>query len=109
MRRGQRLGRRLWKWAYAKGQYRRQGVLLAEIRRLVVRMAEENPTWGYTRIRGGALKNWKSISSSRHTLLGRRARLCRTTHAGIGLKAPEPLSVSNAGLVPASRARFTNS
>jgi transposase InsO family protein len=43
------------KWTYAKGQYRRQGVL-AEIQRLVVRMAEENPTWGYTRIRG-ALKN----------------------------------------------------
>jgi hypothetical protein len=30
--------------------------VLQEIRRLVVRMAEENPTWGYTRI-GGALKN----------------------------------------------------
>jgi putative transposase len=43
------------KWTYAKGQRRRQGVL-AEIRRLVIRMAEENPTWGYTRIRG-ALKN----------------------------------------------------
>ena len=43
------------KWAYAKGRSGRPGVL-AEIRRLVVRMAEENPTWGYTRIRG-ALKN----------------------------------------------------
>jgi putative transposase len=43
------------KWTYAKGQSRRQAVLV-EIRRLVVRMAEENPTWGYTRIRG-ALKN----------------------------------------------------
>ena len=42
------------KWTYARGPGRR-GVL-QEIRRLVVRMAEENPTWGYTRIRG-ALKN----------------------------------------------------
>jgi putative transposase len=43
------------KWTYATGRCGRPGVL-AEIRRLVVRMAEENPTWGYTRIRG-ALKN----------------------------------------------------
>ena len=43
------------KWTYAKGRPRRAGVL-AEIRRLVVRMAAENPTWGYTRIRG-ALEN----------------------------------------------------
>jgi transposase InsO family protein len=42
------------KWTYARTSGRR-GVLL-EIRRLVVRMAEENPTWGYTRIQG-ALKN----------------------------------------------------
>src|SRR5437660_10019772 len=43
------------KWTYAHGRSSRRGVLV-EIRRLVVRMAEENPTWGYTRIQG-ALKN----------------------------------------------------
>src|SRR5712691_8817171 len=43
------------KWTYAKPASSRRGVL-AEILRLVVRMAEENPTWGYTRIQG-ALKN----------------------------------------------------
>jgi putative transposase len=43
------------KWTYAKRRGGRPGAL-AEIRRLVVRMAEENPTWGYTRILG-ALKN----------------------------------------------------
>jgi transposase InsO family protein len=42
------------KWTYAP-RSRRRGVI-ADIRRLVVRMAEENPTWGYTRIQG-ALKN----------------------------------------------------
>jgi putative transposase len=43
------------KWTDANTRSSRRGVL-AEIRRLVVRMAEENPTWGYTRIQG-ALKN----------------------------------------------------
>jgi len=42
------------KWTYERKSGRR-GVL-AEIRRVVVRMAEDNPTWGYTRIQG-ALKN----------------------------------------------------
>jgi HTH-like domain len=42
------------KWTYARKSGPR-GVLL-EIRQLVVRMATENPTWGYTRIQG-ALKN----------------------------------------------------
>ena len=43
------------KWTYLSGRMGRRGVL-AQIRQLVVRMAEENPTWGYTRIQG-ALKN----------------------------------------------------
>jgi helix-turn-helix protein len=43
------------KWTFAKGRPRRAGVV-QEIRRLVLPMAEDNPTWGYTRIRG-ALKN----------------------------------------------------
>jgi hypothetical protein len=34
------------KWTYARQPGRRH--VLLEIRRLVVRMAEENPTWGYT-------------------------------------------------------------
>src|SRR5215468_4352045 len=42
------------KWTYARKLGRRS--VLLEIRRLVVRMATENPTWGYTRIQG-ALKN----------------------------------------------------
>jgi transposase InsO family protein len=42
------------KWTHARRSQPR-GVL-AEIRRLVVRIAEDNPTWGYRRIQG-ALKN----------------------------------------------------
>jgi transposase InsO family protein len=38
------------KWTYARTAGHRDVML--EIRRLVVRMAEENPTWGYTRIQG---------------------------------------------------------
>lgn len=42
------------KWTYPRRSQRR-GVM-AEIRGLVARMADDNPTWGYTRIQG-ALKN----------------------------------------------------
>ena len=42
------------KWTYPRRSQRRGA--LVEIRRLVVRMAQDNPTWGYTRIQG-ALKN----------------------------------------------------
>ena len=37
------------KWTYSNRRPGRPGVL-AEIRHLIVRMATENPTWGYTRI-----------------------------------------------------------
>ena len=43
------------KWTYTKRRGGRLSVR-AEIQRLAVRMAQENPTWGYTRILG-ALKN----------------------------------------------------
>ena len=70
------------KWTYARRRRGRPGVL-AEIRRLVVRMAAENPNWGYTRIQG-ALKN-----------VGHR--VARSTIA----------SILNAQGIPASRERPT--
>jgi hypothetical protein len=39
------------KWTYARRRPGRPGVL-TEIRDLVVRMASENPRWGYSRIQG---------------------------------------------------------
>jgi len=43
------------KWTYARQRPGRPGVR-REIRRLVIRMATDNPSWGYTQIQG-ALKN----------------------------------------------------
>jgi putative transposase len=43
------------KWTYGSPRHGRPGVQL-EIRRLVLQMANDNPSWGYTRIQG-ALKN----------------------------------------------------
>ena len=39
------------KWTYSRQRVGRPGVM-KEIRRLIVRMAEENPSWGYARIQG---------------------------------------------------------
>ncbi|NIM19729.1 MAG: transposase [Candidatus Latescibacteria bacterium] len=39
------------KWTYSQKRVGRPGVM-KEIRGLIIRMAEENPSWGYTRIQG---------------------------------------------------------
>ena len=56
------------KWTYARRRPGRPGVR-REIRRLVVRMATDNPRWGYTRIQGA----WKNVGH----------RVARSTIAGI--------------------------
>jgi len=71
------------KWTYARTGTRRRGVL-AEIRRLVVRIANENPTSGYTRIQG-ALKNL-----GHHVGRSTIARILRTQ--GISLVPERPTS-----------------
>jgi putative transposase len=66
------------KWTYAR-HAGRPGVL-AEIRQLVVRMADENPTWGYTRIQG-ALKN-VGHRVGRSTIGGScKPRVCRPSRS----------------------------
>jgi hypothetical protein len=50
------------KWTYATPRASRRGVV-AEIRRLVARMAVENPTWGYTRIQRRVAKREASRRS----------------------------------------------
>jgi hypothetical protein len=47
------------KWTYATSRPGRPGVQ-AEIRRLAVRMANDNASWGYTRIQGALKKPWPS-------------------------------------------------
>ena len=52
------------KWTYPNKRSGRHGVL-AEIRRLVVRMAEENPTWGYTRIQAPSRMSGIALAARR--------------------------------------------
>ena len=42
------------KWGYSQGSSRHQGVM-RHIQELVVRMANENASWGYTRIQGALM------------------------------------------------------
>src|SRR5262245_28582006 len=68
------------KWTYARKQGRR-GVAL-QIRRLVVRMAEENPTSGYTRIQGAECgPPRRTLNDSSHRIGGRVA--ARTAAADV--------------------------
>jgi putative transposase len=53
------------KWTYRAGQGRPADAQ-ARLRALVIRMATENPTWGYTRIQG-ALKTWATTSAGRRS------------------------------------------
>ena len=50
------------KWDFRKGRGPGRPGIMREISRLVVRMAQENPGWGYTRIQG-ALANLKVTRS----------------------------------------------
>jgi hypothetical protein len=78
------------KWTLAPKRLGRPGVM-QEIRRPVVRMAEENPTWGYTRIRGalkkrepscGALDNRPDPETAGHSSGARATDLVGHVSAG---------------------------
>ena len=73
------------KWTYGSSRHGRPGVQ-AEIRRLVVQMASENPSWGYTRIQG-ALKNL-GHSVARATV----ARILRREGIPPSRRAPDPVA-----------------
>ena len=66
------------KWTYRAGHGRPAG-LQAHLRALVIRMATENPTWGYTRIQG-ALKNLGHASAARRS----RASCARKAFRPVG-------------------------
>ena len=68
------------KWTY--GQQLGRRTVLVEIRRLVVRMAEENPTLGYTRIQG-ALRTWGTAWGDRRFGASGRRRAFRPYRSGL--------------------------
>jgi putative transposase len=52
------------KWTYPRPRHGRPGVR-QDIRRLVLRMATDNPQWGYTRIQGALKKVGRRVARSR--------------------------------------------
>ncbi len=53
------------KWAAYRGRPRRgRPPITAECRALIIRMAKENPTWGYFRIRGELLKVGHTVATT---------------------------------------------
>jgi hypothetical protein len=50
---------------------------------LVVRMATENPTWGYTRIRGGLKRLGNEPIAPKTTSIGAGPAMCRARLGGV--------------------------
>ena len=88
------------KWTYRAGHGRPTG-LQAYLRALSIRMATENPTWGYTRIQG-ALKNL-----GHHVGRSTIARILRAEGISTQSGAPDDLAYVCAGaLASAGRCRL---
>jgi len=88
------------KWDYSNRQKKPgRPPVSDEVKQLVLRIARENPTWGYDRIQG-ALANLKHEISDQS--IGRVKRSCRSVlTTGIGLESLTPGSV-----IAVSLARF---
>jgi hypothetical protein len=54
-----------------------------DIAALVVRMATENPTWGYTRIRGGLKRLGNEPIAPKTTSIGTGPAMCRARLGGV--------------------------
>ena len=81
------------KWTYAGRSGRRR--VLFEIRELVVRMATDNPTWGYTRIQG-------ALENVGHRQCERVRRTLRPVDQG---RMPGPADSDRGAALPPSRDR----